>query len=362
MSDARQPSEAFLPDLAASMIAGSAIGVLVFSADKELSFASQEARALLPELGEATRGETIPCGATADIAALGQDASGDFHVGDHWVRAASRRTADGGAVVVLTDITDLKQSEGTLISARDTARMADRAKSEFLANMTHELRTPLNAVIGFAEVLRDELYGPLGHSQYRDFVADIHESGRHLLAVIDDILDLSKIEIARRKLQPRAMDIAHTIDSAVRMIKHRAAGAGIALHVRPDADLPSLNAEERGIKQILLNLLSNAVKFTPEGGDITVSATLEPGGGLALAVSDTGIGIAVEDFQRVFTPFVQLETAGQIEGAGLGLPLVKSLAEMHDADVSVESVLGEGTTITIRFPATAMLPPPETGS
>ena len=350
MSDARQPPEALSADLAASMAGGSGIGLLVFDANRNLTFASPEAQALLPERGEAM----------ADIAALAPGTTGDFPAGGRWLRAAPQRTADGGAIVVLVDITDLKLSEGTLINARDTARMADRAKSEFLANMTHELRTPLNAVIGFAEVLRDELYGPLGHSQYHDFVADIHESGRHLLAVIDDILDLSKIEITRRELQPRAMDLAHTVDSAVRMIKHRAVGAGITLHVRPDADLPSLNGEERGIKQILINLLSNAVKFTPEGGSITVSAMLEPDGALALAVSDTGIGIAAEDLQRIFTPFVQIESAGQ--GAGLGLPLVKSLAEMHDADVSVESVLGEGTTITIRFPATAMLAPPETES
>jgi len=347
MSNARQLSEALPSSLAESMAGGSALGVLVFDAGNNLTFASREARVLLPDL--------------AGTEAIGRDASGDFRVGDRWLRAASQSTADGGAIVVLTDITDLKQSEGVLLNARDTARLADRAKSEFLANMTHELRTPLNAVIGFSEVLRDELYGPLGHRQYHDFVADIHESGRHLLAVIDDILDLSKIEIASRELQPREMDIAHTIDSAVRMIKHRAAGAGVALHVRPDSDLPNLNGEERGIKQILLNLLSNAVKFTPEGGEVTVSAALVPDGGLALTVSDTGIGIAPEDIQRIFTPFVQLETAGQTDGAGLGLALVKSLAEMHDADVSIESILGEGTTITIRFPAAAMRPPQTSG-
>ena len=263
----------------------------------------------------------------------------------------------------MTEITDLKQAERMLTDARDVARMADRKNSEFLANMTHELRTPLNAVIGFAEVLRDELYGPLGHRLYHDFVADIHESGRHLLAVIDDILDLSKIDFSSREFKPRTIDVGYTIDSAVRMIRHRARNAGILVDVQLDASLPNLSGEEHGIKQILLNLLSNAVKFTPGGGKVTVSAALDPDGGLALAVSDTGIGIAATDLQRIFTPFVQLETAGLADGAGLGLPLVKSLAEMHNADVSIESAPGQGTTLTVRFPAAAMLPlPPQSGA
>jgi len=279
------------------------------------------------------------------------------------VRAISQPLADGGAIVVLTEITDLKQAERMLTDARDVARMADRKNSEFLADMTHELRTPLNAVIGFAEVLRDELYGPLGHRLYHDFVADIHESGRHLLAVIDDILDLSKIDFSSREFKPRTIDVGYTIDSAVRMIRHRARNAGILVDVQLDASLPNLSGEEHGIKQILLNLLSNAVKFTPGGGKVTVSAALDPDGGLALAVSDTGIGIAATDLQRIFTPFVQLETAGLADGAGLGLPLVKSLAEMHNADVSIESAPGQGTTLTVRFPAAAMLPlPPQSGA
>ncbi len=279
------------------------------------------------------------------------------------MRAISQPLADGGAIVVLTEITDLKQAERMLTDARDVARMADRKNSEFLADMTHELRTPLNAVIGFAEVLRDELYGPLGHRLYHDFVADIHESGRHLLAVIDDILDLSKIDFSSREFKPRTIDVGYTIDSAVRMIRHRARNAGILVDVQLDASLPNLSGEEHGIKQILLNLLSNAVKFTPGGGKVTVSAALDPDGGLALAVSDTGIGIAATDLQRIFTPFVQLETAGLADGAGLGLPLVKSLAEMHNADVSIESAPGQGTTLTVRFPAAAMLPlPPQSGA
>lgn len=358
MSDARKSSQQLSPDLAASMIEGNTIGVLVFDADKNLFLANRKASTLLPD---AHKGDNAL--AMARIAALNHGAPSDFHVGDRWVRATSQPLADGGAIVILTEITDLKQAERALTDARDMARMADRKKSEFLANMTHELRTPLNAVIGFAEVLRDELYGPLGHSLYHDFVADIHESGRHLLAVIDDILDLSKIEISSREFKPRAIDVGRTIDSAVRMIKHRAERPGVMVQMQLDDELPNLRGEEHGIKQILLNLLSNAVKFTPDGGSVTVSAALEPGGGLALAVSDTGIGIAATDLQRIFTPFVQLETAGLADGTGLGLPLVKSLAEMHDANVSIESVPGDGTTLTVHFPATAILPlPPQSGA
>jgi signal transduction histidine kinase len=353
MPDTRKSSPVLSPDLAASMVEGNTIGVLVFDADQDLLYASPKARALLPDMRHGDGALAI-----AQIAALAHDAPGDFHVGDRWLRATLQPAADGGAIVVLTEITDLKQTEMTLSDARDMARMADRKKSEFLANMTHELRTPLNAVIGFAEVLRDELYGPLGHEFYRDFVVDIHESGRHLLAVIDDILDLSKIEISSRKFKPREIDISHTIDAAVRMIKQRADDAGIMLHVQLDTNLHNLSGEEHGIRQILLNLLSSAVKFTPRGGSVTVHAAQEPDGGLSLAVSDTGIGIEAADLQRIFTPFVQLETAELADGAGLGLPLVKSLAEMHSAIVSIESTFGEGTTISVHFPASAMLPIP----
>ena len=280
----------------------------------------------------------------------------EFQVADHWIRSREWHAQDGGVIVVLTDITCEKHAAGLLIDARDSAKLADRAKSEFLANMTHELRTQLNAVIGFTEVLRDELYGPLGSAEYQDFVADIYDSGRHLLAVIGDILDLSKIEAGRRELRPHPMDITRTIDSAVRMLVHRAESGGVKVSCGYNEDMPFLNGKERGVKQILLNLLTNAVKFTPRGGAVTVSAVENQG--LDIVVADNGVGIAEENQQRVFTPFVQLDATGlqRYEGAGLRLALVKSLAEMHDATVSLDSTEEEGTIITVHLPEAALVP------
>ncbi|MDA0663553.1 MAG: ATP-binding protein [Proteobacteria bacterium] len=340
-------------------------GVLIFAPAGALEYGNDAARRLLPLSATKTGppqnlselAEVIP---HLDISRIGNS---DHRVRSRWLRVGVQTTANESTIVQVIDITDLKQSEGTLVNARDMALLADRAKSEFLANMTHELRTPLNAVIGFAEVLRDELFGPLGNPRYQDFITDIHDSGRHLLAIIEDILDLSKLEVGRRDLQPEVMDIADTIFSAARMIARRAESAGLTLRLEPDDDLPLLNGEERSIKQIILNLLSNAVKFTDPGGSIFVHATCNQSGGLDLSVADTGIGIAQQDLQRVFTPFVQVETGrrSQANGAGLGLPLVKSLAEMHSARVTIDSTPGVGTTITIRFPASALVTKPSDG-
>ncbi len=341
------------PDLFESVIGAIDVGLLVFDAKDRLILANPWVRKLFPSLENAITENAD----SAEIAILlsqqvGNPLEGtDFKVGDRWLRSRQRNAPDDATIVVLTDITSEKRAESLLVDARDNAVLADRAKSEFLANMTHELRTPLNAVIGFAEVLRDELYGPLGHPQYQDFVADIYESGRHLLAVIDDILDLSKIEIGRRELRPHPMDITRTIDTAVRMLVHRANTGGVTVEASYRDDLPLLNGEERGIKQIVLNLLTNSIKFTPHDGHVVISAKVNDG--LDISVKDTGVGIAEDDLSRVFTPFVQLDAGGmqRYEGAGLGLALVKSLAEMHDATVHIDSTVGEGTTVTVHFPA-----------
>lgn len=341
-------------DMLDTVIGAIDVGILLFDQTDRLVLANPWARKLLPSLGAlgASRDDTV---AMLHDGQEDAPADSEFKVADRWIASRQRPTAEGGTIIVLTDITAEKQAENLLVDARDNALLADRAKSEFLANMTHELRTPLNAVIGFAEVLRDELYGPLGSPQYKDFVADIYDSGRHLLAVIDDILDLSKIEVGRRELRPHPMDVTRTIDSAIRMLVHRAESGGVTVSGSYDDDLPFLNGEERGVKQVLLNLLTNAVKFTPRGGHVSVHATAREG--LDIIVADNGVGIAPEDQQRIFTPFVQLDAGGlqRYEGAGLGLALVKSLAEMHDARVDLESAEGEGTTVTVRFPPDALV-------
>ena len=344
-------------DLLASVIGAIDVGLIVLGPDSRLVLANPWVCKLAPDLADATAKGTTEASAAKSLFGEANDrlADRDHRLADRWIRTRRRETPDGGVIVVLTDITSEKHAEDLLVDARDSALLADRAKSEFLANMTHELRTPLNAVIGFAEVLRDELYGPLGNPQYHDFVADIYDSGRHLLAVIDDILDLSKIEVGRRELRLQPMDVARTIDSAVRMLVHRAEAGGVSIESDCEENLPLLNGEERGVKQIILNLLTNSVKFTPRDGKVFISAALREG--LDITVSDTGVGIAPEDQERVFTPFVQLDAGGlqRYEGAGLGLALVKSLSEMHRATVTIDSAVGKGTRIAVHFPESALI-------
>ncbi len=245
------------------------------------------------------------------------------------------------------------RAEAELRVAKEQAEFASRSKSEFLANMSHELRTPLNAIIGFSEMMRLETFGPVGGAQYREYVRDIHESGTHLLSLINDILDLSKIEAGEFELKEEAVDVARAVSACRRSIKVRAKEGGLTLTTRLSGELPRLRSNERAVKQIILNLLSNAVKFTPAGGKVTVHAEIEEEGCFALSVSDTGIGIGADDIPKLFTPFSQVDSSvtRKHEGTGLGLSLVKSLVEMHGGTIKLESELGNGTIATVRFPA-----------
>jgi len=240
-----------------------------------------------------------------------------------------------------------------LAATRDAAIYANHAKSEFLAHMSHEIRTPLNAILGFSEVIGSELLGPVTPPKYREYADDIHESGVHLLELINDILDLAKIEAGKLELQDGEVDVPHAVDASLRFVKERACGAGIALRTEIDAGLPVLRADARMTKQMLINLLTNAVKFTPNGGQVAVLATLDRFGALRLSVRDTGVGIAAEDIPRVLESFGQADNsrAGVREGTGLGLPLVKSMIEMHGGTLEIESEVDVGTTVTICFPS-----------
>lgn len=250
-------------------------------------------------------------------------------------------------------LAQIQRHEEVLHGARHQAESASRAKSDFLANMSHELRTPLNAILGFSEVLMNEMVGPLGQPRYREYAVDIHESGQHLLALINDILDLSKVEAGRVELVDDVIDVGALVDKAVRLVADRAAQAKVEVRVLAAPDLPSLIADERLVKQALLNLVSNAVKFTPEGGRVDVSLSLEADGGFRLGVRDTGIGIAESDIERVLTPFCQVEStlSRNYQGTGLGLPLTKSFVEMHGGTLELTSRPGEGTEVILRFPA-----------
>ena len=228
--------------------------------------------------------------------------------------------------------------------------IANRHKSEFLANMSHELRTPLNAIIGFSEVLDERYFGELNEKQ-ADYVKDIHSSGRHLLQLINDILDLSKIEAGRMELDVGDFDLPAALQNALTLVKERAQRHGIELGLKVDAGLGTFRADERKFKQIMLNLLSNAVKFTPEGGKVGVAAKLN-GSALEVSVSDTGVGIAPEDQSIVFEEFKQVgrDYTRKAEGTGLGLALTRRFVELHGGAISLSSTLGKGSTFTFTLP------------
>ena len=273
-------------------------------------------------------------------------------------RAVEYRAAplSGAATIItLNDITERIETQMALQEALDDAQVANRAKSEFLAAMSHELRTPLNAIMGFSEIMRDELFGPVGTPQYRSYLADIHASGSHLRDIIDDLLDLARIEAGRLTADIEHLDVNEEIAICCRLVQERATNHGLTLGVVETAEPPDLFADRRLLRQMLFNLLSNAIKFTPRGGSVTVTARRTPDGPLRVAVSDTGIGITPEDQARVFESYHRAAntTVRRIEGSGLGLSLVQAMVELHGGAVTVQSVVGQGSTFTLVFPREA---------
>ena len=257
-----------------------------------------------------------------------------------------------GAVVVVRDATERLKIELGLEQARLAAEETSRAKSAFLAIMSHELRTPLNTILGFSEIIRDAAFGLTAIERYREYAGDIFESGSHLLELINDILDLSKIEAHRMEIEPHWQELRYTLTSIIRLIRDKSARQNVHLTVNFDQDLPLLYADERAFKQIILNILSNALKFTPPEGQIIIHASARPDGGIAISVTDTGPGIPTEQLDRLFLPFEQIDNRYNREtaGTGLGLSLTKGLVEIHDGSVTIESLLGTGTTVTISLP------------
>jgi PAS domain S-box-containing protein len=244
-----------------------------------------------------------------------------------------------------------------LALALDRAQVATRAKDEFLANMSHELRTPLNAILGFAEIIKDQLFGAGAIAKYAEYARDIHASGRHLLDLISDILDLSKIESGRFELRDDVVDLPAIVAACWRLVAQKAAEAGIVFTTDLPADLPGLRADEVRMRQIMLNLLSNAVKFTPGPGQVTAGGRRADDGSVALWVSDTGIGMTQDEITVALQPFRQVDSkiARRHEGTGLGLPLVKALSELHGGRLVVESTPGKGTTMRVVLPADRVL-------
>ncbi len=234
----------------------------------------------------------------------------------------------------------------------EKAQAANHSKSEFLAIMSHELRTPLNAIIGFSEILEKEMFGPLGRDQYKEYSKDINVSGQHLLSIINDILDLSKAEAGKLMLQEEEVSIVDIVNSTLRIIRDHAAERGVRLAFDVPVQDYHMVGDPRLLAQVFLNLFSNAVKFTHKGGSVAISFEEMPSGNLSIRIKDTGIGIDPENIEKVFAPFVQIESsmARNYEGTGLGLPLTKNIMELHSGTVTLESRLGEGTVAIVEFP------------
>jgi two-component system cell cycle sensor histidine kinase PleC len=305
-----------------------------------------------------------------------------------WLHISERRTKDGGYVSVGTDITNIKRHEEKLMDSekrlmatvadlrhsqqklerqaeevadlaekyaeeKTRAEEANQAKSKFLANMSHELRTPLNAIIGFSEIMESGMFGPLGSDKYREYCHDIHQSGQYLLDVINDILDMSKIEAGRIRLDAEPIELESFLNDAMRVVSGRANDKRLKLTARIGAGI-RLTADHRLLKQIILNLLSNAVKFTPEGGRVTIRARATAAGWVSVSIADTGIGIPEDALARLGRPFEQVESqlTKSHQGSGLGLAIAKSLTELHQGTMRIHSTLGRGTMVLLRLPVT----------
>jgi signal transduction histidine kinase/HAMP domain-containing protein len=336
-------------------------GVMLVAADGSIVMANSTLRGFFPAIAyhltpgiqfnaalETIRSQLKPGLSAEDITATGQ---AELELADgRWLRMTGSATSEGGSIYFLSDFTAVKEREESLRRAKRDAEAANAAKTRFLANMSHELRTPLNAIIGFSEIISGQFFGELGNERYLDYSQDILRSGRHLLAVINDVLDLSKSEAGKMALNTRPVDMGEVLDDCVSMVREQCAEAGLTLETSGLGQPLPLTGDAAKLRQIFLNLLSNAVKFTERGGKVSLSATATEQG-VAVMVADTGIGMDPADVEIAFQPFGQVDNRleRRYEGTGLGLPLTKALVDLHGAAITIDSARGRGTRVTVTF-------------
>jgi signal transduction histidine kinase/HAMP domain-containing protein len=341
-------------------------GVMLVASDGKIVMSNSTLRGFFPAIAYQLMPGTRFDAALALIQgqlALTQGRSEDITTSGHaeleladgrWLRMTGSATSEGGSIFFLSDFTAIKEREESLRRAKREADAANAAKSRFLANMSHELRTPLNAIIGFSEIINGQFFGEVGNERYLDYSGDILRSGRHLLAVINDVLDLSRSEAGKMVLTARKTDMADVLHDCIAMVREQCADAGLRL-TGAGLDQPLvLNGDPAKLRQIFLNLLSNAIKFTEKGGTVSL-AVAACDSGIAVTVADTGIGMSPEDVEIAFQPFGQVDNRleRRYEGTGLGLPLTKALVDLHKGAIVIDSARGQGTRVTVTFPRTA---------
>ena len=335
-------------DLAAAIESAPAAMILVDGGGR-VSIRNAKALDFFPDHAEAlTPGESF----THGLAAAFAQPVGELQLSDgRWIKLSRQMTDDGGFVAVAAEITALKDRERALIAARDIAEAASRAKTDFFANMSHELRTPLNAVIGFSEIISSEILGPVGQRKYKEFAEDILFSGRHLLQIINHVLDIAKLQWGKMEIERKPTALADVTAEAVRIARGQAQTAGVTLDMTVRDAIPPVAGDHTRLRQVMLNLLSNAIKFTPRDGRVDV--VLRRNGGVAeIEVRDTGIGMNEADIPMALEPFQQVDSsiARKYGGTGLGLPLCKLFVELHGGRFAIASAPDHGTAVTVTLP------------
>jgi signal transduction histidine kinase len=268
-----------------------------------------------------------------------------------------RLPSESGFCAVVRDITQWKRAEEDLTQARAVAERASSQKTDFLARISHEIRTPLNAIIGFSELMVDEKFGPVGNDRYRDYLRDINRSGNHVLDLVNDLLDISKIEAGEQEMNYEAVSLNDTLAETVAMMQPQANRERVIIRSSFPSRLPEIVADLRSVRQIALNLLSNAVRYTQAGGQVIVSTSYEASGDIVMRVRDTGIGMSQAEIEQAMKPFKQVNTLRRQrgDGTGLGLPLTKAMVEANRARFSISSTPGTGTLVEVTFPSTRVL-------